>query len=429
MNASPGSRPSIAAVLVVRDEAGALPGCLASLVGVVDEIGVHDTGSADATRQIALAAGATVHEGYWDDDFARARNVALELARAPWVLVLDADERVQADPEGLRALMAESTADVLVAQVHNVYPEEFGGSYWSPGYRLLRREAVRYHGRVHELPRPLRPRPRSVQDCPPAVLHVEHLGYGDPAVVRLKAHRNAAIARSALDQLVVAPAPDPLEQAKLWLDLGRSLVICGGGTEAVEAFEAARQAAPNSRAAVEGTDALARLLLGQGHDQAVLGLVEQLRQAGADSRYCDWLAAQALTQLGRAEEALPLLRGVDVLCDPAGRHLDLGQVFEVRALVAELCGQHEEALRCLATAMAGHGRVTGRGQLLLDLWGAGPIEGLIRLLASAGEGLVAGADELARCPLPGPRAAAALAREVDQSAVVAGPSRFAASLP
>src|SRR4051812_36682681 len=90
----------IAAVLVVRDESVLLPDCLASLTGVVDQVVVHDTGSADDTVALALAAGAVVHQGYWDDDFGRARNVGLELADAEWVLVVDADERVRADPAG-----------------------------------------------------------------------------------------------------------------------------------------------------------------------------------------------------------------------------------------------------------------------------------------------------------------------------------------
>src|SRR3954469_1736082 len=151
---TPPSTPSrIAAVLVVRDESALLPGCLASLVGVVGQVDRHATGSIDDTVALARSAGAVVHQGYWDDDFGRARNVGLELADAEWVLVVDADERVRADPAGLRALLAATRADVLVVEVENVRPEELGGTYRHPGPRLLRRDVVRYTGRVHEQPR------------------------------------------------------------------------------------------------------------------------------------------------------------------------------------------------------------------------------------------------------------------------------------
>lgn len=400
--------PLLAAVLVVRDEAEHLAACLAGLVGLVDEVVVYDTGSLDATVEVARSAGAVVHSGYWDDDFSRARNLGLELAHATWVLVLDADERVRADPAKLRALLSITTADVLAVTIHNVYPEELGGSYRHPGARLLRRDAVCYVGRVHEQPRSLRPGPGRTGQCPPEVLEVEHLGYADAAVVRSKAARNAAIARAELRRLRSARVVDPQRLVKVLLDLGRSLLVSQHREEAVKAFQELRELAPGSRHAVEATDALARLLLASGQDEAVAPLVEELRSAGADGRYCDWLQAQALAQLGRPGEGLVLLRRIDVLQDSAGRELDLGQVLEVRALVAALCGSLHEASSCLASAMARYGRITGRGDLLLDLWGDRPSDDLAALLTASGPRLAEVADELAGCPPPGPETAATL---------------------
>ena len=88
------SGPRLALVLIARDEETFLPGCLASVRGVVDEVVVADTGSRDRTVAIALEAGATVVHHPWTEDFAVARNAALAATRAPWVLVLDADERL-----------------------------------------------------------------------------------------------------------------------------------------------------------------------------------------------------------------------------------------------------------------------------------------------------------------------------------------------
>jgi len=404
----PGDRPLLAAVLVVRDEASQLADCLAGLVGLVDENVVYDTGSLDDTVELARSAGARAFEGYWDDDFSRARNLGLELADAAWVLVLDADERVRADPPRLRALLESTPADVLTVTVCNLYPEEFGGSYRHPGARLLRRGAVRYVGRVHEQPRPLRAGPGRTARCATALMQIDHLGYADAAVVRAKATRNAAIAQAELERLRGEPEADPHRMAKVLLDLGRSLVVSQRRREAEQAFRELRMIAPRSRHAVEGTDALARLQLAAGQDQEVLRLAEELRSAGTDGRYCDWLRAQALAHLGRAGEGLVMLRGIDVLRDSAGRELDLGQVLEMRALVAALCGSLSEASQCLAEAMAGYGRIVGRGPLLLDLWGDRPATELASLLASSGSHLKAVAGELAGCRPPGPAAATAL---------------------
>lgn len=86
--------PRISLCMIVRDEEAMLPGCLASVRDQVDEIVVVDTGSQDATVQLATQAGARVLHFPWVDDFAAARNHGIERATGQWVLVLDADERL-----------------------------------------------------------------------------------------------------------------------------------------------------------------------------------------------------------------------------------------------------------------------------------------------------------------------------------------------
>ncbi|MDP9407840.1 MAG: glycosyltransferase, partial [Actinomycetota bacterium] len=72
----------LAVNVIVRDEAAHLIACLASVREVADEVVVPDTGSRDGSVAVARAAGATVVEGRWEDDFAAARNVALEASSA-----------------------------------------------------------------------------------------------------------------------------------------------------------------------------------------------------------------------------------------------------------------------------------------------------------------------------------------------------------
>lgn len=78
--------------MIVKNEARCLVRCLNSIRTVVDEIIVADTGSTDDTVKIARDLGAKVPHFKWVNDFAAARNFALEQAAGEWILVLDADE-------------------------------------------------------------------------------------------------------------------------------------------------------------------------------------------------------------------------------------------------------------------------------------------------------------------------------------------------
>ncbi|CAM4353415.1 tetratricopeptide (TPR) repeat protein [Paenibacillus endophyticus] len=93
-----GNQLPVSLCMIVRNEESFLPACLASAINYVSEIIVVDTGSCDNTIEIAERFGATVVCIEWSDDFAAARNEGLKLAAQPWVLVLDADERLDESP-------------------------------------------------------------------------------------------------------------------------------------------------------------------------------------------------------------------------------------------------------------------------------------------------------------------------------------------
>lgn len=81
-------------VILTLNEAARLPACLASVAGC-DDIVVIDSGSTDATADIARAAGARVLLNRFVD-FAQQRNFAHAAAqfRHEWVFHLDADEHM-----------------------------------------------------------------------------------------------------------------------------------------------------------------------------------------------------------------------------------------------------------------------------------------------------------------------------------------------
>lgn len=166
---------TIAAVLIVRDEARCIVRCLQSLQGWVDRTIVLDTGSTDTTAALARQSGARVHHFEWTNDFSAARNRALDIADADWNLVIDADEWIEAGGEGLRA-WCEGPPRLGRVCVHSVFDAGGGLAGSDPATRswitrLLPR-GVRFRGRVHE---------QAVSDLPRErlALHLGHDGYLD----------------------------------------------------------------------------------------------------------------------------------------------------------------------------------------------------------------------------------------------------------
>jgi len=81
--------------MIARNEEASIGLAIKSVLALVDEVVVIDTGSQDNTRIIAEGYGARVIDMPWQDDFSAARNIALSEATGDWILVLDADERLQ----------------------------------------------------------------------------------------------------------------------------------------------------------------------------------------------------------------------------------------------------------------------------------------------------------------------------------------------
>jgi len=81
--------------MIARNEESCLATALTSVIGA-DELVVVDTGSFDRTKQIAASFGAVLYDFPWVDDFAAARNFSLSKCTGDWVLIVDADELLEA---------------------------------------------------------------------------------------------------------------------------------------------------------------------------------------------------------------------------------------------------------------------------------------------------------------------------------------------
>jgi glycosyltransferase involved in cell wall biosynthesis len=89
--------PTLAAVIITYNEEANLADCLQSLHDIVDQIVVLDSGSTDATLEIARRFGAKVAISDTWHGFGEQKNRALAMATTDWVLSIDADERITPD--------------------------------------------------------------------------------------------------------------------------------------------------------------------------------------------------------------------------------------------------------------------------------------------------------------------------------------------
>lgn len=146
----------ISALILTHNEAQDLPRCLDS-VAWCDDVHVFDSCSTDATGDIARARGAKVTTRKFDN-YAAQRNAALHGLpfKHPWVLTLDADERL---PEAARNEIldfVQTAAPAVVAA--RLRRRDFLFGRWlkhaqiSPFYiRLVRPERVRYEREINEV--------------------------------------------------------------------------------------------------------------------------------------------------------------------------------------------------------------------------------------------------------------------------------------
>lgn len=146
----------VSVVILTKDEAENLPGCLATLKWA-RQVLVIDSGSSDGTAALARRLGAEVHVNPWPG-FTAQRNFGLTKCEQPWVLSVDADERIGADLlQGIRDLLAAGPQrpGYRVREVNLYFGRwlRHGGIY--PGEHMIffRRQGARYQSGqadVHE---------------------------------------------------------------------------------------------------------------------------------------------------------------------------------------------------------------------------------------------------------------------------------------
>lgn len=189
--------------MIVKNEEDNIEQALSWGKGIVCEQIVVDTGSTDCTTEIAERIGAKVFHFEWINDFAAAKNYALEQAKGNWIAFLDADEYFpQDEAKKILPILKQVTENpgmrekyAIVCPMHQL-DDDGKTMEVNAQARLFRNTPrVRYVGRIHE----------ELNIGAPEIIRTEdivimHTGYSDSANIgKGKSMRNIEILRKELE--------------------------------------------------------------------------------------------------------------------------------------------------------------------------------------------------------------------------------------
>jgi glycosyltransferase involved in cell wall biosynthesis len=217
---------TISAALIARDAERTLTRCLDSFKGHVDEIVVVDTGSSDATKEIAHRYTEHVFDFPWRQDFSAARQFAFDRATGDWVMWVDADD-VVVHADQIRPLVEAASEDVGGFRWKYVYARDERGNSCAELWRerCVRHDgSFRWTGRAHEVLVPQRP----LQCVNSTKVWVEHLPEADSR--EKHSRRNLEILEAELVDGHGMP------DARLMFYLGRERADAGLIRPAIKAF-------------------------------------------------------------------------------------------------------------------------------------------------------------------------------------------------
>jgi glycosyltransferase involved in cell wall biosynthesis len=307
--------PSVGLSMIVKNGADSLRPCLESARGLVEQIVIADTGSSDDTCEIAREFNATIVSVPWENDFAKARNAALEPLKTDWVLVLDADEELDRDGvKNIPSLLDAPDVGGYVTPIRNYVGARFSRGWDrtsvpndgrhprakdAPAYfthencRFFRRHPkIYFTGRVHEL----------VENQVAALglklesanFFIHHFGQLAEAQVK---DSKAVFYRELLRLRVQEHPDDPLG----WVLLGlQEYEYHNNALEGLRCF--ARCLALEPRVA-EAWVFTGMIFIDLGKYQEALRALEQDRRAGKVTALREQLKGDALHSLGRWQEA------------------------------------------------------------------------------------------------------------------------------
>lgn len=121
---------TISLCMIVKNEEKVLKRCLECLKDIVDEMIIVDTGSTDATKEIAGKYTDKIYDFPWIDDFAAARNFSFSKATMDYIYVADADEIIDEENKTRFKLLKQALLpEIEIVQMKYCNQLEFGSVY------------------------------------------------------------------------------------------------------------------------------------------------------------------------------------------------------------------------------------------------------------------------------------------------------------
>lgn len=121
---------TISLCMIVKNEERVLARCLDSLIGLMDEIIIVDTGSTDKTKEIAKKYTDKVYDFAWVDDFSAARNFSFSKATMDYIYVADADEVLDEENRAeFQKLKEAMLPEVEIVQMYYANQKSFNTVY------------------------------------------------------------------------------------------------------------------------------------------------------------------------------------------------------------------------------------------------------------------------------------------------------------
>lgn len=186
----------ISACVITKNEEKNIVKWISEIKSVADELVVVDTGSTDNTVAIAQAAGAKVYNFPWINDFAAAKNFAIDQANGEWIIFLDADEYFTVSSQkNIRDVVGSHHKDKkvggIMCRLTNIDTDHYDKIIDSMlQVRIFRNiPEIRYHGKVHENIRNSKGNKNMVFS---KNIEIYHTGYS-ASIIRSKAERNKKI--------------------------------------------------------------------------------------------------------------------------------------------------------------------------------------------------------------------------------------------
>ncbi len=145
---------TLSVCLIAKNEEDMIEDCIKSVIDIVDEIIVVDTGSKDNTIKICEQYDCNIYQYKWNDDFSAARNYALSKAQSNYILSIDADERC-ANPHKIKETVNNLSGDIggCLVQIKSEIVNQSGINEinFNKQIRLFKNDSlIRYKGIIHE---------------------------------------------------------------------------------------------------------------------------------------------------------------------------------------------------------------------------------------------------------------------------------------